>query len=212
MSGGDTPAGEPPRGRLARFAPLLARGGIVGLAMLGFVRLRGSQPVRALDRGGWGVLRPPGSLPEEEFLARCIRCTRCADACETQCIHLPGPLVGIRQGTPVIFPGVRACSLCLACGPACPTGAIQPLADKAKARMGVARVDKRLCVSHNGSGVCGACHTVCPLRNKAITQDLRNAPEVHPDHCVGCGLCEEACIVDHPRAIRVRSDRAATIT
>ncbi|MEQ1920271.1 MAG: 4Fe-4S binding protein, partial [Elusimicrobiota bacterium] len=38
-----------------------------------------------------------------------------------------------------------------------------------------------------------------------------NAPEVHDELCVGCGLCEEACIVKDPkdgRAIRVRSARA----
>ncbi|RPI81743.1 MAG: hypothetical protein EHM42_10235, partial [Planctomycetaceae bacterium] len=29
-----------------------------------------------------------------------------------------------------------------------------------------------------------------------------NAPFVHPEHCTGCGLCEEVCIVPY-RAIRV---------
>ncbi|MFQ5490251.1 MAG: 4Fe-4S binding protein, partial [Phycisphaerae bacterium] len=28
-----------------------------------------------------GPLRPPGSLPEEEFASTCIRCLRCVDAC-----------------------------------------------------------------------------------------------------------------------------------
>ena len=65
----------------------------------------------------------------------------------------------------------------------------------------------RLCVSHNGTGVCGACHTICPLKNRAITQNMHNAPEVHPDHCTGCGLCEEMCIVKDRRAIRVKSER-----
>ena len=31
-------------------------------------------------------LRPPGALPEEEFLSVCIRCGRCADACPNQAI------------------------------------------------------------------------------------------------------------------------------
>ncbi len=74
--------------------------------------------------------------------------------------------------------------------------------------MGVAEVDKRVCVSHNGTGVCGACFTICPLRGDAITQDIRNAPVVHVDHCVGCGLCEEVCIVRDRRAIRVTTPRA----
>jgi ferredoxin-type protein NapG len=76
-----------------------------------------------------------------------------------------------------------------------------------EAEMGLAVVDERLCVSLNGTGVCGACHTICPLRNRAITLDIRNAPKVHEDECVGCGLCEEVCIVREPRAIYVRTDR-----
>ena len=76
--------------------------------------------------------------------------------------------------------------------------------------MGTAVVDDRTCVSINGTGVCGACHTACPLRDSAITQGLRNAPTVHEEFCVGCGLCEEACIVKGIKAIRVFSGRALT--
>ena len=68
--------------------------------------------------------------------------------------------------------------------------------------MGTAVVDDRLCVSINGTGVCGACFTACPLRGKAITQTMRNAPEVHAEYCTGCGLCEEFCIVDDRKGLR----------
>ena len=101
----------------------------------------------------------------------------------------------------------RACNLCLACTDVCPSGALVVLTEPADVRMGVAVVDERLCVSINGTGVCGACHTACPFRNAAITQGLRNAPTVHADSCVGCGLCEEACIVDDRKAIRIVSGR-----
>ncbi len=76
--------------------------------------------------------------------------------------------------------------------------------------MGLAIVDERLCVSANGTGICGACFTVCPFRGKAIVQDLRNRPTVIEEYCTGCGLCEEYCIVDERvgiRAIQIRTAR-----
>ena len=154
-----------------------------------------------------GLVRPPGSVEESEFLGMCIRCQRCSQVCEAYCILLVGPGGGAAEGTPDLVPETRGCTLCLECGKACPTGAIEELSDKALARMGTAVVDKELCVSHNGTGVCGACFTMCPLRGKAITQGLFNRPTVHTDRCVGCGLCEEACIVDRDKAIRVHTSR-----
>jgi ferredoxin-type protein NapG len=73
--------------------------------------------------------------------------------------------------------------------------------------MGTAVVDKNLCVSHNGTGICGACHTACPIHDTAISSGKHNAPTVRADACVGCGLCEEACIIRGDKAIRVLSPR-----
>jgi len=176
-------------------------------ALTVFLALRAGKAAPSETRGALGIVRPPGSKDEDDFLALCIRCTRCADACEPQCIRLFGPESAGLQGTPCIVPETRGCTLCLKCGEACPTGAILPLKTKEEARIGTAVVDKRLCVSHNGTGACGACHTICPLRNKAITQGIRCAPTVHEDHCTGCGMCEEVCIVRDRRAIRVKTDR-----
>ncbi len=158
-----------------------------------------------------GLIRPPGAVDEEDFLARCLRCEVCAQVCETGAIRLAPSSAGAAAGTPYLVCEEAACDLCLKCGEACPSGALARLSDRTQVRMGVAVVDTRLCVSHNGSGVCGACHTICPLKGKAITQGFRNAPKIDERACVGCGLCEEACIVDDHlggRAIRVRSARA----
>jgi len=155
--------------------------------------LRGRTLANALptaDRRG--LLRPPGSLDEDAFLATCIRCQRCSQACDARAIRLFGPGAGALEGTPHVVPEVRACNLCLRCGTVCPTGAIAELDRREDARMGTAVVDERLCVSHNGTGICGACFTVCPLRGRAITQSAHNQPIIHADACVGCGLCEEA--------------------
>jgi ferredoxin-type protein NapG len=184
--------------------------GVAGGLLTAFQAVRRRPPEPASARGGLGIVRPPGALEESEFLSACIRCTRCADACEAQCIQLFGSESGVLQGTPYIMPIERACTLCLACGEACPTGALEVLDALKDAKMGVAVIDERLCVSHNGTGVCGACYTACPRRGKAITQGIRNQPKIDEDECTGCGLCEEFCIVDERdglRAIQVTTKR-----
>lgn len=183
---------------------------LVWSAIGGYVAFRDANRSHPGFRGRLGLLRPPGAGNEDDFLSKCIRCTRCSDACEAQCIELFGPEAGDLQGTPYIVAEDKACTLCLECGNACPTDALGVLEEKRAVRMGVAVVDERLCVSHNGTGVCGACHTACPLKNVAITQDFRNQPIVHSDKCVGCGLCEEACIVRDRKAIQVFTDRVRT--
>ncbi len=189
-----------------------ARGGVraagIGLALgaAGSWFGRGHPPSDR-ERRDRGILRPPGALPEEEFLARCIRCDLCSEVCDTRCIEILPLRAGKAAGTPVIRAWRRGCDLCLECTQVCPSGALRRGLAKNEVRMGTAVVDERLCVSHNGTGACGACHTVCPFRNEAITQGIRNAPTVHPEHCTGCGLCEEACIVEDRKAIRVVSGR-----
>ena len=153
------------------------------------------------------VLRPPGALAEPAFLTACIRCNNCQNACPSRAILLAGPNDPAMLGTPFIIPHENACTLCLECTKVCPTGAIKPIEDKKDVKMGLAVVDERTCVSFNGTGICGACHTACPLKNSAITQGLHNTPTVHEEACVGCGLCEEACIVKGTKAIRVFSER-----
>ena len=57
-------------------------------------------------------LRPPGALPENEFLARCLHCGQCAQVCPFNCIVLRTGFnfSSGRAGTPQIFP--RAAALC----------------------------------------------------------------------------------------------------
>lgn len=203
---------RPPRESRRRFIRRTALGVLGFGAVLGTLHQvrSGSPSLIAPEMRLRGLLRPPGAVPEEELQARCIRCEKCSEACETDAIRLFGPGSGSLEGTPHIVAEERACNLCLECGKACPTGALEPLEERTEARMGVARVDEHLCVSHNGTGICGACFTVCPLRGKAITQGLFNRPTVIPEKCVGCGLCEEACIVHRAKAIRVHTERRWT--
>ncbi|MBI5366195.1 MAG: 4Fe-4S dicluster domain-containing protein [Planctomycetes bacterium] len=172
------------------------------------------------------VIRPPGALPEPDFLATCIRCGRCADACPNRCITTLTPENGKvfsvepgagDEGTPVIFPRQQACNLCgslkeaeyLRCTAACPTGALglirkTPEALHRQVALGVARVDTNLCHSYNGRS-CGVCIRACPFEGKALRAGILETPILDPAWCVGCGLCERSCI-RYPQAIVVVPD------
>ncbi len=67
--------------------------------------------------------------------------------------------------------------------------------------MGTAHVNQSMCYSYHGR-TCGACYRSCPLAGEAMTIGLMETPHVHPDKCVGCGLCEQSCL-HLPQAIRV---------
>lgn len=175
---------------------------------------------------GHAALRPPGALPEDDFLARCIRCGQCGDACPNQAIRPftkeSGRYFSLTPGrgevgTPVIFPRLQACNLCggdqgemLLCTAACPTGALTPIpkraeAIQAKVSMGVSTLDKNLCYSYQGSS-CGVCVKACPFEGKALRAGFMEQPVLDPAYCVGCGLCERACI-RYPQAISIVPDR-----
>lgn len=160
-------------------------------------------------------LRPPGALEEDEYLTRCTRCMRCVDACPNQTLLPLDDSFGKEcVGTPAIKARRQACMLCnkiegefLKCGEACPTGAIQKVrktADEIQANvhMGIAKIDFQLCYSYSNWS-CGACVRACPFMGKAMTVGMWERPIVHEKFCVGCGLCERACI-RYPQAIRVK--------
>lgn len=152
-------------------------------------------------------LRPPGALPEADFLRQCIGCFKCATACPNDCISMASFEFGATHvHTPVINPRSRGCILCMRCTEVCPTGALTEIKRDIEVvsktvKMGTAQIDKNLCYSFFGR-TCGVCYRACPLPGKAMTIGLYEQPTVHPEFCVGCGLCEQSCI-HMPQAVRV---------
>lgn len=87
------------------------------------------------------LLRPPGAVNENDFLALCIKCGQCEQVCPYHSIELADITQGLGVGTPFIGPLKRACYLCTAlpCVLACPTNALNHLAEKPEdVKMGVA--------------------------------------------------------------------------
>ncbi len=112
-------------------------------------------------------LRPPGSVPEREFLDLCIRCGECIKVCPGPVLHAAGIEYGVESlWTPVVRPEHAGCHQdCNFCTEVCPTGAIQPLdiAVKRKVRIGVAKVNTETCLPFRVQGRqdCDLCYREC---------------------------------------------------
>ena len=149
-------------------------------------------------------LRPPGALvPDEAFLQACTGCGDCVPVCPADCIVMVA--AGDRE-LPTITPSRRPCTLCedLPCVAACPDGALANPGSPERVRLGIAKVDPRLCVTFRGQR-CDLCYRACPYPDRAIMM-IGTRPLVGSGACTGCGLCEYAC-PESPKAIVVVAER-----
>lgn len=171
------------------------------------------------------LLRPPGIQSERDFMARCIKCGKCVEACPYAAIRIAGPSEGSAAGTPFIDAREQACRLCpdFPCVEACPTDALRDVAEKHDPHMGYAKIEEDVCIAFKGYR-CEVCYRVCPLIDEAITIDFEQRenddihakfiPVVHKGVCTGCGLCVERCAVSEPyvpiRIVTLAEDGAHT--
>ncbi|MCP4853487.1 MAG: 4Fe-4S dicluster domain-containing protein [Fuerstiella sp.] len=209
---------DPPTGKTAfgRRGFLSLAGGSAA-AVAGAVGLTGvtkSFGAHLEDPNAFRPVRPPGSVPEQQFLEMCIRCGECFKACPNNVLQPESFQQGLEGlWTPVVVADWAGCeSSCNGCGQVCPTGAIRslPLVEKKVARMGLAIVNQTKCLPFAGRAACDLCVQGCNAAGyHAIeyaqvgtevddngepidgTGDL--APIVLADKCVGCGLCQTRC-------------------
>lgn len=160
-----------------------------------------------LGRAG-PVVRPPGALPPERFLASCVRCTRCVDVCPTGAIAKVGAEGWPRAyGTPVLAGRCLFWDGCRLCVDACPTGALEPF-DPATVRLGTAAISEGTCYVHRGERPCFVCQEFCPFKAvHAVAAPGRPppydvVPVISASECTGCYFCHDVCPTT-PKAITV---------
>ncbi|MDG2223905.1 MAG: 4Fe-4S binding protein [Rubripirellula sp.] len=166
------------------------------------------------DENAVRPVRPPGSVPEQQFLQMCIRCGECFKACPNNVLQPEAFEQGVEGlWTPMVQADWAGCeSSCNACGQVCPTGAIRalPLEEKRVARMGLAIINETTCLPFAGQEDCDLCVQECKAAGyRAIeyvqvgtqTDEFgapiagtgRLAPAIVDHLCVGCGLCQTRC-------------------
>jgi ferredoxin len=159
-------------------------------------------------------VRPPGSVPEPDFLELCIRCGECFKVCPNNVLQSEG----FKQGweglwTPEVVADWAGCEpSCHSCGQVCPTGSIRalPLEEKRHARMGLAILNEKTCLPLAGEEACQLCVDECTAAGYDAIEFIRVhsqiddagrpvpasgflAPQVRAEACVGCGLCQTRC-------------------
>ncbi len=156
------------------------------------------------------LIRPPGSLPEDEFVDRCIRCSECMKVCPTNGLQPAFTEAGILGlWTPVLVSRIGECTQnCNLCSQVCPTQAIQPFEIREKSWLFIGRavIDRSLCIAWNSEKQCLVCDEHCSYHALYWkTLDGVKRPFVDEHKCVGCGICENACPIQPLAAIRVFS-------
>lgn len=194
--------------------------GIVAIFSVGVLR----NLKNVLTRGYEKRIRPPGALPEGDFLARCVRCGQCMTVCPTNVIQ-PAKTETDLEGlwTPILNMNSGYCDYdCTHCSQVCPTHAIRPITIEEKhqkgfAKIGTAFVDQSRCLPWSFGKTCLVCQEVCPVSPKAIFHQIRSfqtrdgqtielhVPVIDSLACIGCGACQYNCPVQDLPAIRVTS-------
>ncbi len=200
-------AGKHPGGTLMTRGRFIAMAG-GALVTSPAIAVLAAEKARAIKKpprpGTLSLIRPPGALPEDEFIQRCIRCGNCMKVCPTNVLQ-PLPVTGGpgRAWTPVLDTRRGYCEYrCNLCGRVCPTDAIAelPLAQKQKVIIGIGVFNKKICIPYAKGDNCIVCEEHCPVPEKAIRvkEGIVKGkkvmlPYIVTDLCIGCAICELKC-------------------
>ena len=139
------------------------------------------------------LFRPPGALPEVEFLETCHRCGNCVKNCPASAIFPLQTTQPDIANTPYIDPEEQPCVICdsLACMYVCPSGALQTVYAE-DIKMGLAVFSAETCLRAQDVA-CTYCVDTCPIGEDAIHLTSEGVVEVIDAGCTGCGVCQYAC-------------------
>lgn len=137
---------------------------------------------------GQVLFRPPWSVPEADFLARCTRCDDCLRACPTQLLKRG------EGGFPEADFSAAACTLCGDCTRACQTGALGRNTEVRPWLFGIAITEECLAARQVECRICGEICDEAVIRFRPRLGGV-SLPEVDNALCTGCGACIAPCPV-----------------
>lgn len=153
---------------------------------------------------------PPGARSLSRYLRLCVSCGLCARSCPSGVLRQSA--AAWRPSAPLVpyMDYARGfCQFeCVACGQACPTGAIQALAVEEKTVVAIAksRLDLAKCIVVEKGTRCGACAEHCPtgaISMGSVPGAVLPGPILSRELCIGCGACETVCPSEPSKALTV---------
>ncbi|MBQ5983558.1 MAG: 4Fe-4S dicluster domain-containing protein [Bacteroidales bacterium] len=145
-------------------------------------------------------ITPFGSKSVKDFYDRCTACQLCVAACPNNVLRPSGSLEHFMQPEMSYERGYCRPE-CVRCAEVCPSGAILGITKEQKTeyRVGIARINRDLCVVETRGTSCGNCARKCPIGAiRMVHLDPEDPesllrPTVIEEKCIGCGACENLC-------------------
>ena len=155
-------------------------------------------------------LVPPGAGSVKDFYRHCTACQLCVAECPNNVLRPSTDLERLMQPEMSYERGYCRPE-CVRCSEVCPAGAIRRITpeEKTAVRIGLASVDRSLCVVEAKGVSCGNCARHCPSGAILMVplhpedKDSLLIPSVNESLCIGCGACENLCPARPVSAIKV---------